>query len=66
MGLVGRIGIGVLKMVIGALVLDCICTAAENIADGKTILGHKKPMPKKTKVGWNGYIYAGTNDATVE
>ena len=49
---------------IGYFIYKAASVAVNNVKDGKTVFGKKKPMSKKTVVRGNK-IYIGTNDAWV-
>lgn len=50
--------------IIGYFIYKATSVAVNNVKDGKTVFGKKKPMRKKTVVRGNN-IYIGTNDAWV-
>ncbi len=51
-------------VIIGYFIYKVTSVAVDNVKNGKTIFGKKKPMSKKTVVRGNK-IYIGTNDAWV-
>ena len=65
--MMGKLAVKILTFVIGSLIVEGIVFCASNKIEGKTIIGKKIPIKKKTHFDpWTGNIILGTDDFEIK